>query len=65
MSYVWDGDPCASRSLNLESAKVHSIDEGGLWFRGWDPNNMEVEVTVEGLTPEVLLAALREWGYLS
>lgn len=63
MLYEYQGDPAGSRSMELTCVKVNSIDADGLWFRGTDEEGMESEITVAGLTPGVLLAALREWGY--
>lgn len=37
---------------------VHSIDGDGLWVRCYSPWGAEVELTITGLTPEVLLKAL-------
>lgn len=52
--YVYTGDPAGSRSMELECVALHDIDGERTWFRGWDEERMEVEVTVKGLTGVVV-----------
>jgi hypothetical protein len=52
--YVYTGEPTASRSMELECVALHDIDDERLWFRGWDEERMEVEVTIKGLTLPVI-----------
>lgn len=52
--YVYTGDPAGSRSMALECVALHVIDGERTWFRGWDEERMEVEVTITGLTMPVI-----------
>lgn len=48
--YVYTGDPAGSRSMTVTMAALREVGTESTWLRGWDPQGMEVELTVEGLT---------------
>lgn len=48
--YVYTGDPAGSRSMELTLTKANDLGDDGLWFTAHDPEGMEVEVKVLGLT---------------
>lgn len=64
MGYEYQGDPAASRSMTLnarypgDQRTVRAVDDGGMWLVAYDPEGMEVEVTVTGVTPDVITAHL-------
>lgn len=65
-SYAYAGDPAGSRSMDLsvrfpgEIRTVPSIDAEGLWVTVLDEEGMECEVTVKGLTWDLLEAAMAD-----
>lgn len=52
--YVYTGNPAGSRSMTLTLVKLHEVGSESTWWRGFDEEDMEVEVTVEGLTLPVI-----------
>lgn len=61
MSYAYQGDPAGSRSMDVEAIVINRIDEAGLWVTVYDPEEMECELVIAGLTPDRLAAFMEDW----
>jgi hypothetical protein len=44
--------------------QINTLDQQGLWITAYDDQGMETEVTIMGLSPEVLIDWLRSDGHI-
>jgi hypothetical protein len=63
MNYAYQGDPAGSRSMTLTVRKINSIEPDGTWVTVRDEEDMECEVILTGLTPDMIRTAMHEWGH--